>query len=159
MAFLDEVFDINDLPDNNTGSYDPLPPGWYSATIKSVEVRQTKAQTGKYLAIRYDITGPTHQGRVIFGNINFQNPNPKAEEIGRGQLKDIMKCTGIDRVTDTDQLIGGSLMIKLAIRKSDEYGDNNDVKAFKPVDGATPMAATSKPAAAATKAAPPWARK
>jgi hypothetical protein len=163
MANLGETFDVSTLPQGNTGSYDPLPPGWYTATMAAAEIKATKTGTGQYIAIRYDITGPTHQGRVVFGNLNIRNQSPKAEEIGRQQLGDICRAIGLAKVSDTDQLIGNSLMIKLDVEKSEQYGDKNQVKGFKPIAGGAPPV-MAKPAAAATasapaKAAPPWAKK
>ena len=130
--------------------------------MSAAEIKTTKTGTGQYIALRYDITGPTHQGRVVFGNLNIRNASPKAEEIGRQQLGDICRAIGLARVGDTDQLIGNSLMIKLDIEKSEQYGDKNQVKGFKPVAGGAPKVvgmAASIPAAAPTKAAPPWAKK
>ena len=100
----------------------------------------------------------------MFGNLNIKNPNPKAEEIGRQQLGEIMRAIGLNQVTDTDQLIGGRLEIKLTIRKDEQYGDGNDVKGFKSLNGAAMPLAMPQTASAATntappKAAPPWARK
>ncbi len=161
MANLGETFEVNSLPQGNTGNFEPLPPGWYSATMAGAELKATKNGTGQYISIRYDITGPTHQGRVVFGNLNIRNANPKAEEIGRQQLGDICRAIGLARVGDTDQLIGNSLMIKLDIEKSEQYGDKNQVKGFKPISGGAPSV-VAKPAAAASapaKAAPPWAKK
>ena len=163
MANLGETFEVSSLPQGNTGNFDPLPPGWYSATMSAAEIKNTKTGTGQYIALRYDITGPTHQGRVVFGNLNIRNQSPKAEEIGRQQLGDICRAIGLARVGDTDQLIGNSLMIKLDIEKSEQYGDKNQVKGFKPIaGGAPPRAATAAvPAATAApvKAAPPWAKR
>ena len=85
MALLNETFYAATLP-QNTSSFDPLPKGWYSATIAGAELKTTKNGTGQYIAVRYDIIGPTHQGRVVFGNLNIRNQNIKAEEIGRAQL-------------------------------------------------------------------------
>jgi hypothetical protein len=161
MAFLDQAYDVNELPKGN-GNFEPLPPGWYNVTISGAEIKKTKLGNGEYIAVRYDVTGPTHQGRVIFGNLNIKNANPKAEEIGRQQLGDMMRAIGLARLSDTDQLIGGQLAIKLAIRKSEDHGDSNDVKGFKSVEGSVPPAMKSMPASASappTKAAPPWAKK
>jgi hypothetical protein len=56
--------------------------------------------------------------------------------------------------------VGGQLQVKLDIRKSEQYGDSNDVKAFKSLSGgAMPMAAASSAPKAAAKAAPPWVKK
>ena len=163
MAFLDQAFDVNELPqsDNN---YEIVPAGWYNAIITKAEIKATKAGTGQYIAVRYDITGPTHQGRVIFGTLNIKNPNSKAEEIGRQQLGEIMRAIGLSRVTDTDQLISGALQIKVAIKEADgQYEASNEVKGFKALNGSAPtMPAQSAPVGSVTPnsaSAPPWAKK
>ena len=164
MAFLDETFESDKMPvgENN---FDPLPAGWYSARITKTEVKNTKTGAGKYIAVRYDILGPTHQGRVVFGNLNIKNQSTKAEEIGRQQLGEIMRAIGVARVTDSDQLVGGNLMIKISLTTSEQYGEGNDIKGFKAMAGAMPtMPPAAMPASAAAStaakptAAPPWAK-
>ena len=66
MAFLNEAFDVNELPQGNTGNFEPLAAGWYTVTITQAELKDTKAGTGQYIKLRYNITGPTHQGRHSF---------------------------------------------------------------------------------------------
>ena len=165
MAFLNEEFNVNELPQGN-GNFEPLPAGWYTATISQSELKATKAGNGQYIKLRYDITGPSHQGRVVFGNLNIKNANPKAEEIGRQQLGDIMRAIGLAKVTDTDQLIGGQIGIKLEVKQDEQYGASNEVKGFKSVSGSAAPSASVIPAktaapapAAPAKAAPPWAKK
>lgn len=168
MAFLGQTFDANELPQGNGGNYDPLPAGWYNANITAAELKPTKDGSGQYIKVRYDITGPSHQGRVVFGNLNIKNASAKAEEIGRQQLGEIMRAIGLAKVTDTDQLIGGSLSIKLDVRAATEqYAAQNEVKGFKAITGSAPTfaapaaspAASAPAAQAATKATPPWAKK
>ena len=172
MAFLNEEFNINELPVGNTGSFEPLPAGWYTTTISQAELKATKAGNGQYIKLRYDITGPSHQGRVVFGNLNIKNPNPKAEEIGRQQLGDIMRAIGLAKVTDTDQLIGGQIGIKLEVKQDEQYGASNEVKGFKSVSGSASPAAAAQSAGFGSpnaglgasgqqtaKAAPPWAKR
>lgn len=160
MAFLDQAIDLGSLPQSEQ-SYDLLPPGWYSASITKAELKATKDGTGQYIAIRYDITGPSHQGRVVFGNLNIKNRSVKAEEIGRQQLGELMRAIGLARVQDTDQLIGGQLQIKVAIREaSGGYEAQNEVKGYKVMAGAQPVmsAPTAAPAPAASNT-PPWLKK
>ena len=162
MAFLNETFNVNDLPQNERGSFDPLPEGWYTVKVSGAELKDTKSGTGQYISVRYDVLGPTHQGRVVFGMLNIRNQNPKAEEIGRQQLGELMRAIGLTSVTDTDQLIGGTLSIKLAIRQQEGYEPSNDVKAYKAEGGsmqAAPASPQQQQAAPAASATPPWARK
>ena len=163
MAFLSESFDINELPVGNGGNFEPLPAGWYTVTINQAELKATKAGNGQYIKLRYDVTGPSHQGRVVFGNLNIKNANPKAEEIGRQQLGEVMRAIGLAKVTDTDQLIGGQLSIKLEVKEDAQYGASNEVKAFKSTSGSAAPASVAafKPmdSAAPAKAAPPWSKR
>jgi hypothetical protein len=160
MGFLSQSFDINELPVSQ--EYGVLPAGWYSVSITKADVKPTKAGTGEYINLMYTVTGPTHQGRTVWGIINIRNPNPKAEEIGRQQLGELMRAIGLAKVQNTDQLIGKDLVIKLAVKDDDRGGERNDVKGFKAVQGgAMPSMPSipSAPEAPSAKAAPPWAKK
>jgi len=181
MAFLGQTYDAAEMPEGT--SYEPLPDGWYTARIHTAELKDTADGTGQYIKIRYDIIGPTHQGRTVWGNLNIRNQSAKAEEIGRQQMGELMRAIGLAKVQDTDQFVGGQCGIKLAIRpaRTDQvtgktYDASNDVKGFKSASGASaPAASASAPAAfggaksapAATSAAPaaskpvssvPWAK-
>ncbi len=175
MAFLGQTYAASDMP-QGTSNFEPLPAGWYTANITQAELKTTAAGDGQYIKLRYDITGPTHQGRVVFGNLNIKNASAKAEEIGRQQLGEIMRAIGLAKVQDTDQLIGASIQVKLDVRpaRTDEktgktYEASNDVKGFKAVNGgaaptfaaaaAAPAAAAPAASAAPSKAAPPWQKK
>lgn len=150
---LDETINLKSLPESDR-SYDPVPPGWYAARIHSAEVRATKAGNGQYIAVRYDIVGPSHQGRVIYGNLNIRNPNAKAEQIGRQQLGELMRAIGLAEIQDTDQIIGGTCEIKLDVKAAEgDWPARNEVRGWKHQGGsvATPAA---MPAPASK--APPW---
>jgi len=167
MAFLGETIKADDLPVSDR-SYDLIPDGWYSATISKAELGQTKAGTGTKIDIRYDITGPTHEGRVVFASINIRNQSAGAEKIGREQLGEIMRAIGLAKVEDTDQLIGGTLQIKVKIRKPSEKdkaagytNEQNEIGGWKSASGAAPIPVTraaSGPAATSAPAGPkpPW---
>ena len=159
MAFLGETFSTDDLPQSER-SYDLLPDGWYNVTITKAELGTTKAGTGQKIDIRYDITGPTHQGRVLFGALNIRNPSQKAEEIGRQQLGEIMRAVGLAKVQDTDELIGKSLAVKVKTRAAEgQYEARNEVAGFKAIAGGMAPAVAAAPVAATSAASPPWAKR
>lgn len=159
MAFLGETFETASLPEGR--SYDLLPDGWYNVTITKADLGPTKSGTGQKIDVRYDITGPTHQGRVIFQSVNIRNQSQKAEEIGRQQLGEIMRAVGLAKVQDTDELIGGHLCVKVKTKPAENgYEARNEVSGFKAIDGSAPPVRTAQaPAAASAAAAPPWAKK
>lgn len=161
MAFLEQTFSVEDLPVSINSNFEPLPEGWYTAAISGAEIKTTKSGNGQYINVKYTILGPTHQGRVVFGMINIKNPNPQAEEIGRQQLGEIMRAIGLAKVSDTDQLIGGNLSIKLKITPANgNYDASNSVSGFKASGNGIALApkATSIPPADG-KTPPPWATK
>lgn len=167
MAFLGETFSTDELPVSDR-SYDLIPEGWYTASITKADLGQTKSGTGTKIDMRYDITGPTQQGRVVFASVNIRNQSQKAEEIGRQQLGEIMRAIGLAKVEDTDQLIGGQLQIKIKIRKASDndkangyHDDRNEVGGWKSLNGSTPLpASTAAPAATSAPGGskPPWAK-
>jgi hypothetical protein len=156
MAFLGQTYSADELPQSDR-SFDLIPEGWYNAKITKADLKDTKNGTGKKIDIRYDILGPTQQGRVIFGSINIANQNPTAEKIGQQQLGEHMRAIGLARVEDTDQLIGGELQIRIKIKqpsdsdKANGYNDpKNEISGVKSVGGAASYA----PAAFANAPAP-----
>jgi hypothetical protein len=156
---LDQTFSVETLPQSE--DYSVIPAGWYHASITDASVEPTKAGTGQYIKVRFDITGPSHQGRVVFTNLNIRNPNPKAEEIGQQQLNSLLRSIGVPSISDTDQLIGGNCQIKVTVKNSEQYGEGNEIKGFKAIQGSAPpppmqQAAPAQQAPAAAKK--PWER-
>lgn len=158
MARLSQSFNVNELPVEE--KYELVPKGDYTAEIKNAELATTKDGRGEYIKLRLDITGPTCAGRVVFTNLNIINANETAQSIARKHLNTIMTANGIADLTDTDQLIGCVIGIKVDIREAqNEYDAQNDIKGFKAVGAPRQAPETfEKPmvAPAAAKAAPPW---
>lgn len=161
MAFLGETFSTDSLPVSDR-SYDLIPEGWYNATITKAELNMTKAGTGQKIDMRYDITGPTQQGRVVFGTVNVRNQSQKAEEIGRQQLGEIMRAVGLAKIQDTDELVGGSICVRVKIKPAENgYDARNEVSGFKSASGALPQVTSTsapEPTAQPGGAKPPWAK-
>lgn len=137
MANLGEQFSVDTLPQDE-GSFDPVPAGDYTVTINEANLQDTKARTGQMIKMRLDIVAPSHEGRVLWANLNIRNPSETAERIGRQQLNSIMQAIGLQSIQDTDELVGGTLSVKVSIRQSEQYGAQNEVKAFKPAGNAMP---------------------
>lgn len=157
MSKFDESFVASELPESS-GEFPPLPDGWYSVIINKAEIKSTKEGSGQYINLRYDITGPTNQGRIVFSNINIKNKSSVAEEIGRQALGGIMRAIGLSKVDDTDQLIGGNLEIKLSTRTQEGYEPSNEVRSYRAV-GDQQSSSPALSTGASSKAAPPWAKK
>lgn len=158
MYFENEI-NLADLPQSQ--SYELIPAGWYTASVREAEVKMTKDGKGQYLKLQYEVVGPTHAGRKVFGNLNIRNQSQKAEEIGLEQLAQLMRAIGVSKLKDTDQLIGALLQIKISIRDAQGgYDAQNEVRGFKSVNGSAPApVAATAPAQAPSKSAPPWAKR
>lgn len=156
MANLNETINVNDTPE--APDFSPIPAGDYHVKVTEASLETTKAGNGQYIKLRLDVIGPSYEGRVLFSNINIRNPNPKAEEIGRQQLGSIMRAIGLSQVSDTDQLIGGQLIVSIKITKDEQYGDRNEVKSYKAQKGSTAPApeAPQQSEPAASGSVPPW---
>ena len=161
MSFLGETFSVSDLPKSER-TYELLPDGWYDARITEAQLGATKAGTGEKISMRYDILGPTHQGRVVYGNLNIRNPSAVAERIGREQLHDIMLAIGLASIEDTDQLVGGTCQIKIKTRPAkDGYDARNEIAGWKASGGgssapAPASSASPAPAQTSVPAKAPW---
>ena len=161
MAKLHMNFNVNELPVSEQ-NFEPLPAGWYTASISQADVAQTKSG-GQMIKLRWDILGPTHQGRVVFDNINIQNANPESERIGLKQLQKLLSAAGIVDLGDTDQLISVTAQIQLSVKESEYQGEKqvrNEIKRYKSLEsGGAPMPAAKAPSAASAGSTPPWMKK
>lgn len=151
MAFLGKI-SASELPESTGSEFEPLPAGWYQACITGSDLTDTKSGSGQYIKVKYDILGPTHAGRLVWQNLNIRNQNPKAEEIGLRQLGEVLRALGLVEIEETDQLVGGNVEIKLAV-KTDDYGTKNEVKSVRAIAQPEPAPAPAKPSG------PAWARK
>lgn len=132
MSFIDfSNFDVNASEYDEDNSFDLVPAGWYQMFISKAELRPTKSG-GSMISVTYDITGPTHQGRKVFGNFNWENANPVAQEIGRKQFAQQVRALGLPGIKSLDDLINLPFDGKVGIQKSKDpqYEDSNRVTAF-----------------------------
>lgn len=156
---LGQEINVKDIPEES--AFAPLPAGWYQASIESVELKPSNSGTSTYMNIKYSILGPTHQGRVVFGMCGVSNQDAEKEKTSRYFLGQLMRATGLQRLTDTDQLVGANLKIKLSIKaKTAEYDASNNVKEYEAISGsALPKAAKVEGEKPSGGSAPPWAKK
>lgn len=138
-----------------------LPEGFYNAIITETELKETKAGTGAYIRTEYTILDESHAKRKVWSNFNIRNTNPEAQRIGLSQLSSCCQAIGLQGISNTEELHGKPLRIKVAVRKSEQYGDQNEVKGFAKADSsvATPAASVSTLPPAPKSSTPPWAAK
>lgn len=168
----------------NIGSFDatnvapaedfaPIPVGDYPAMIVDSDVKPTKARTGHYAELVFEVTEGKYKGRKVWARLNLDNPNAKAVEIAQRELSAICHAVGKLQIQDTQELHFKPLVIRVDIEESEGYSPRNAIKAYKAAGAATqttqgnaqaaaPEAQSTAPTAAATSAspssAPPWER-
>ena len=144
-------------------SFDLIPAGWYEAVVVKSELVQIKSGRGTMLKLQLKLQGnEKYNGRVVFDQMNINYPdNPVVQDIAERQLAALCHAVHVLNLTDTEQLHGIPVSIKVGIRVSSEddkkrgYDDQNVIKGYKTIDGA--VAAPSAPVAAPT--VPPVAPK
>jgi len=133
-----EDFDVG--KNANTESYDLLPNGWYKVMAERAEIKQTKSGTGSYINIQYTIIGENCKGRKVFGMITLTNQNDTAVDIGKHELSAFGRSIGLEKITDSAQLLKRPLQIRLKIENSDKYGEQNRVNGYRKFNGDSPDA-------------------
>lgn len=147
--------------EEKTGGFDALPEGNYRVLLTNAEVKETRAG-GHYLNAKFELHGNANfDGRILFAKFNVDNANATAVSIGLGQLKEFATAANVptwyeDLKTATDWASAEAKLnkafdalgnipveVKVVIKKDEKYGDQNDIKRFKAVEGATAAPAPS----------------
>jgi hypothetical protein len=110
-----------------------LPKGEYRCVMVASERKATNDGTGHYLNCEFSILDGEYQNQKIFCNLNvWLHPSKeKAIKIAKGQLSELCRSVGVLTPKDTSELHGKPLIVRLVIKTSDEYGDQNAVVGFK----------------------------
>lgn len=139
MSFKFSRHDIEEADDE----FGLLDKGWYKAVIDRAEFKDTKKKTsgeakkGLMLAIGYKLAGnEALDGRYVWANLNIENDNPAAVEIGTDQLNKLLHATGIEEFESPDQLLERTVSIYVKVRKgTNGYEDSNEVSMVKSPKG------------------------
>ncbi len=139
MAFLGQQFDPNAVPPRE--DFTPLPSGEYPVIITDSDMKPTKAGTGQYLELTFQVIDGPSKGRLVWARLNLDNPNPKAVEIAQRDLSAICHAVGhAQALTDSQVLHNRPLVIRVEFVQAGgrNQHDGNEVKAYKRLDGAAP---------------------
>ena len=144
-------FDANQVEPSTT--FDPIPAGKYLAAITDSKMKPTKAATGQYLELTFQILEGEFKGRQLWSRLNLDNPNAQTVKIARGELSAICRAVGVMAPNDSTDLHNLPLVITLRCKKRQDTGEiTNEVRGF-----AKREAASGKPQQAQTDT-PPWMR-
>jgi len=130
---------------------EPIPAGKYVAVITDSEMKPTKARTGRYLELTFQIVDGEYKNRLVWDRLNLDNPNPKAVEIARAELSAICRAVGVMTPNDSTEMHNLPLEITVKCRKRDDTGDIvNEIKGYAKKDVAGHAATTT------AGDTPPW---
>lgn len=129
--------------------FEPIPNGRYNVVITDSDMKATSKGDGHYLKLTFKILDGEFVNRLVWKNLNLDNPNEKAVEIAQSDLSNICRACGLGVIADSQELHGIPMSGQVRIKPgSGGYGPSNDVNDFKePIDSS----------AAATTEAAPWA--
>lgn len=128
--------------------FDALPAGDYAMIATEGEIKDTKAMNGKYVQFTNEVIEGQYKGRKLWTRFNVVNPNDKAVQIGRSQLKQFAESIKNPDANDVSAFLNKPFVGKVTMKNDAQHGASNDVKGFKPYGvqetGAT-TGATDKP--------------
>lgn len=139
---------------------DALPEGKYTAVITSSEEKPTKAGTGSYLELVFEIVDGPHKGRKLWERLNLQNQNLTAVAIAKASLSAICYAVGILRPQDSTELHNKPLEITVKCKRNPQTDEiQNEIKGFAALGSGGATVQASQPTVPASGAkVPPWKR-
>jgi hypothetical protein len=149
-------FDANQV--EPAKSYDPIPDGKYLAVITDSEMRPTKAGTGSYLQLTFEIIEGAYKGRLLWARLNLDNPNPTAVAVARAELSAICRAVGVLAPNDSVELHNLPLVVHVKCRKRPDTAElTNEVRGYSPKAALADQPARPVRSSAAA-GGPPWKR-
>lgn len=166
MAQLGATFDATQVEPSEGRDNSVLPAGDYLAAIAVSEKKDSK-KGGAYINLEFEVVDGHAKGRRFWTMLNLWNSNQIAVDIAQRDLSAICHACGKLKVSDTEELHGIPMLVRLKIKpaQKDDHGNElypakNEVVSYKPATGAAPAARqASAPAAAAAGGVKkgPWA--
>lgn len=146
-------FDANNV--EPTSDFDPIPVGKYAAVIVDSEMKPTKAGTGNYLQLTFQVIEGQYKNRLLWARLNLDNPNDMARKIAQGELSAICRAVGVLAPRDSVELHNLPLLIHVRCKKRSDTGEIvNEIRGYSTKE-LPAAAAKTAPVASST---PPWRR-
>ena len=111
--------------------FEPIPAGKYEAMITESEMKPTKAGTGHYLQLTFQIIEGEYKNRFLWARLNLDNPNATAMKIAQAELSAICRAVGVMAPNDSVDLHDLPLIVNVRCRKREDTGEiTNDIKGY-----------------------------
>lgn len=151
-------FDANRVEPST--DFDPLPAGKYLAVITDSEMKPTKAGTGNYLELTFEIIEGQHKGRKAWARLNLINGNETTVKFAQAELSALCRAVGVLAPNDSVELHNLPVVITVKCKKRADTGEiTNEVKGYAKKDASQP--AQPAPGTQPTpplNGTPPWRR-
>lgn len=141
--------------DPNVG-FDPIPAGKYLAVITESVMKATKAGTGEYLELTFEVIEGPYKGRKLWDRLTLKHPNELTVQIARGMLSSLCRAVSVMKPNDSLELHSLPLVLSVSMKNREDTGEpTNVIKGYAKRDTAT----SPQPDTAATNGnTPPWKR-
>ena len=128
MAILN--FNANEVEPSR--ELDPIPAGKYVAVIVDSEMKDTRAGTGRYLQLEFEITDGEYAGRKLWARLNIENQKAEAVRMARADLSAICRAVNVLTPNDSADLHNLPLVIKVHVRKDKNTGEiSNEIRGYE----------------------------
>jgi hypothetical protein len=127
MADLSDFFGSGFKPQDHepSGDFALVPAGKYVCQIAEASVRPTKARNGYYVKVMLKILEGEHANRVLYDNINIDNPSEKCTQIGLSQLSALGRAIGVDSLQSVSQISGQTVAASVRVKN-----ENNEIRTY-----------------------------
>lgn len=120
MASL--VFDATQVEPST--EFEPIPAGKYVAVMVDSELKATKAGTGKFLELVFQVIEGEFKGRKVWSRLNLENPSQVAVKIARAELSSLCRAVSVLQPKDSCEL--HNLPLVLTVKQ--ETGPDGEVR-------------------------------
>jgi hypothetical protein len=110
---------------------------WQSSKVKSRFLGKNAKYPGtKYLNLTFEVVEGLKSGKKAFHMLNLWSPSEQAAKIAQGELGAIQKAIGAKNVSDSSELHGKPMTVKLTVLPaSGNWPAKNACKSFKALGG------------------------
>lgn len=135
MASLPGSFNADDHGDMG---FEPIPKDNYVLQIVESDYKPNSNRNGHFLSLKMEVQEGEYKGRIIYRNLNLDNPSSKAVEIANKELATICRaCSKTRGIEDSEELHGIDFIASIVVKKgSGDSADQNEVQSYKPLSGA-----------------------
>jgi|TARA_R110002020_G_C16097028_1_gene758354 hypothetical protein len=134
MDLSKEGFEMLDT----TSSFEPLPDGWYAATVEKIEEKVSNAGN-TYLNFVLSVAEGDHAGRKIFDGFHLWHPSSQTVQISQRRLSALFKAAGFSALGNTDDLLFEEVQVRVRVRAgSNGYDPSNEVRDYRSAGTAKP---------------------